>query len=66
MLTLRRWRGTAFLVLFVLYYNAIIVAIYYASRYRLVVEPFWLLLVAGGFAEAVLWLRSRRRLYSQQ
>ena len=40
--------------------------IYYASRYRLVVEPFWLLLVAGGFAEAVLWLRSRRRLYSQQ
>ncbi|MGI6604852.1 MAG: glycosyltransferase family 39 protein [bacterium] len=64
LLTLRRWRGTAFLVLFVLYYNAIIVAIYYASRYRLVVEPFWLLLVAGGFAEAVLWLRSRRRLYS--
>lgn len=51
LLTAKRWRGTLFLILFVLYYNAIIVAIYYASRYRLVVEPVWLLLAAGGAAE---------------
>lgn len=56
-LTRRRWRGTLFLVLFILYYNAIIVAIYYASRYRLVVEPFWVLLTAGGAAEVLLRLR---------
>lgn len=57
LLTLRRWRGTLFLILFVLYYNAIIVAIYYASRYRLVVEPFWLLLAAGGLAEVLAAVR---------
>lgn len=56
LLTRRRWRGTLFLVLFILYYNAIIVAIYYASRYRLVVEPFWVLLTAGGAAEVLLRL----------
>ncbi|HHV08498.1 MAG TPA: hypothetical protein GXX69_09850, partial [Firmicutes bacterium] len=51
LLTAKRWRGTLFLILFGLYYNAIIVAIYYASRYRLVVEPVWLLLAAGGAAQ---------------
>ncbi|NLG87045.1 MAG: hypothetical protein GX489_07485 [Firmicutes bacterium] len=50
-LTRRRWQGTLFLILFVLYYNATIVAIYYASRYRLIVEPVWLILTAGGVVE---------------
>lgn len=50
-LTRRRWPDTLFLLLFVLYYNAVIVSIYFACRYRLVVEPVWLLLTAGGIAE---------------
>lgn len=58
-LTRRRWRGTLFLILFVLYYNAVIVVIYYASRYRLVVEPVWLLLAAGGLSELLTWVRAR-------
>ncbi|MDI3538544.1 MAG: hypothetical protein PWP12_495 [Bacillota bacterium] len=59
-LTRRRWRGTLFLLLYVLYYNAIIVAFYFAPRYRLVVEPFFLLLAAGGMVEVVSCMLRRR------
>ena len=55
-LTYNRRRSSLFLILFGLYYNAIIVVIYFACRYRLVVEPVWLLLAAGGIGELLGWL----------
>ncbi|HHT71813.1 MAG TPA: hypothetical protein GX016_09660 [Firmicutes bacterium] len=55
-LTYNRRHSSLFLILFGLYYNAIIVAIYFACRYRLVVEPVWLLLAAGGIGELLGWL----------
>jgi len=50
---LNRWHGSLLVVMFVLYYNALIVAVYYAPRYRLVVEPFWIILAVGGVAVAL-------------
>jgi len=56
-LTYNRRHSSLFLILFGLYYNAIIVAIYFACRYRLVVEPVWLLLAAGGIGGAARLVR---------
>lgn len=52
---LRRWRRTLPALLFALYYYVLIMLVYFAPRYRLVIEPL-LILSAAAFGGALLQL----------
>ncbi|MGZ4113176.1 MAG: hypothetical protein ACXVP5_12135, partial [Tumebacillaceae bacterium] len=50
--------STVYVGLFVLGYNVVINVLYFAPRYRMVVEPFLLLLAAGGVEAIVQGVRA--------